>query len=156
MLPPLLESRLKLKYHHETREMPIYALVVAEPGKRREVAGDCGPHAGGAPVTPDPETLPHGPCGNLFIRPGHLWGEKAAIRQLADALMRVSGRYVMDQTSLAGKYDIDLQYDPGLGLLDAGGPSLLTALEVQLGLKLEERIGPVDMRVIDHVERPRN
>jgi bla regulator protein BlaR1 len=114
MLQPLFEDRLRLKYHRETREMPIYALVVAEHGKLHAAEGDCGPPPSGPPALAD---LPHGPCGSLFILPKRLVGEKVAIsrtgfQSLVSALSRVTGHIVLDQTNLAGKYDIDLQYGP--------------------------------------------
>jgi uncharacterized protein (TIGR03435 family) len=103
--------------------------------------------------------------------PGRLSGQKVAIPQLLDSLSRLTSRVVQDKTNLTGKYDIDLDYTPeqrqfqappggappGMPPLpptDPDGPSLFTALQEQLGLKLESQKGPVEMMIIDHVERP--
>lgn len=174
MLQPLFEDRLQLKFHRETKELPVYSLAVTKPGKLIEAEGECGPPPSG-PTLPDPGKLPHGPCGFLFILPGHLVGQKAAISRLADALSRLTDRIVLDKTGLTGKYDINLDYTPELaqfqappggagpgappGLpplppIDPNGPSLFTALQEQLGLKLESQKGPVESMVIDHVKRP--
>jgi uncharacterized protein (TIGR03435 family) len=175
MLQTLLEDRLMLKVHHETKELPVYALMVSKAGKLHPIEGECPP----APKTlppPEPGKLPFIPCGGFFMFPGHLSGQKATIAQLIDPLSRFTGRIVLDKTNLTGKYDIDLQYTPeqaqgplggapppppppGVSLpplppIDPNGPSLFTALQEQLGLKLESTKGPVDILVIDHVERP--
>jgi uncharacterized protein (TIGR03435 family) len=183
MLQPLFEDRLQLKYHWETRELPVYALVVAKPGRLHEAKGGCDPPPSGPPALPSPNTMPHGPCGRLFFPPWRLVGQHVAIsqdgtrpgRSLVDALSRVTGRIVRDKTGLTGKYDIDLNYTPEFarsqpppggagpeaptGLpplppIDPNGPSLVTALQEQLGLKLESQKGPVQIMVIDHIEKP--
>ena len=92
--------------------------------------------------------------------------------QLVDSLSRLTSRVVLDETNLTGKYDINLDYTPEQGQFqappggvpppglpplpptDPNGPSLFTALQEQLGLKLESGKGPVEVIVIDHVERP--
>ncbi len=163
MLQALLEDRLQLKFHHGTKELPVYSLELAKPGTIREVEGDCDTPDG----PPDPTKLPNGPCGFLFILPGHILGQKATISQLVDTLSLNSGRVVLDKTSLAGKYDIKLESTPEIPQLqspppgmptlppiDPSGPSLFTAIQEQLGLKLESQKAPVEIMVIDHVERP--
>jgi len=166
MLQALLEDRLQLKFHHGTKELPVYLLAIGKPGKLRKVEGDC--ESSGEP--PDPTKLRNGPCGFLFILPGHILGQKATISQL-DALSLNSGRVVFDKTNLAGKYDIRLEYTPELPQfqgppggappgapplppIDPNGPSLFTAVQEQLGLKLESQRGPVETMAIDHIERP--
>ena len=172
MLKPLLESRLNLKFHFETKELPVYSLEVTKPGKLIEAEGVCGPTADGLP---DPAKLPNGPCGFLFLLPGHVMGQKVAISRFVEALSRLTDRVVLDHTGLSGKYDVSLAYTPEraqflvspgiaapgpppeippLPLVDPNGPSLFTALQEQLGLKLESRTGHVEIIVIDHVERP--
>jgi uncharacterized protein (TIGR03435 family) len=172
MVQTLLEDRLQLKFHHETKEVPVYALVVAKAGKLRAAEGECPPPPKTLPP-PEPGKLPFTPCGGFFMFPGHLAGQKATIAQLIDPLSRFTGRIVLDKTNLTGKYDIDLQYTPEqsqipaaapggapppglppLPPIDPNGPSLFTALQEQLGLKLESQKGPVEIMVIDHVERP--
>jgi uncharacterized protein (TIGR03435 family) len=172
MLQTLLEDRLKLKYHHETKEMAVYDLVVAKPGKLHAAEGDCGPPPQSPPPPPGAGKLPSPPCGGMFMFPGHISGQKVPMSQLVDILSRFSGRIVIDKTDLTGKYDVDLQYtpDPGqfpgppaggappglppLPPVDPNGPSLFTAIQEQLGLKLESQKGAVEIMVIDHVERP--
>jgi uncharacterized protein (TIGR03435 family) len=171
MIQGMLEDRLKLKVHRETKEQAVYALVVAKAGRLHEAEGECAPRPSTPPPPPEPGKLPAAPCGGFFMFPGHLTGQKVPITQLIDTLSRFSGRIVLDKTNLTGKYDIDLQYTPEqaqlqappgppppgmppLPPIDPNGPSLFTALQEQLGLKLESQKGPVEMMVIDHVERP--
>jgi uncharacterized protein (TIGR03435 family) len=168
MLQALLEDRLQLKFHHGTKELPVYSLAIGKPGKLGQVEGDCS-ESNREP--PDPTKLPNGPCGFLYILPGHILGQKATISQLVDAISLSTGRVVFDKTNLAGKYDIQLVYTPELpqfqappgsappGMpplppIDPNGPSLFTAVQEQLGLKLESQRGPVETMVIDHIERP--
>jgi uncharacterized protein (TIGR03435 family) len=171
MIQAMLEDRLKLKVHHETKEQPVYALLVAKAGKLHEAQGECGPRPSTPPPPPEPGKLPTAPCGGFFMFPGRLSGQKVGIAQFIESLSRFTGRIVLDKTNLTGKYDIDLQYTPDAGQFptppgggpaglpplpqaDPNGPSLFTALQEQLGLKLESQKGPVEMMVIDHVERP--
>ncbi len=169
MLQALLEDRLQLKFHHETKELPIYTLVVAKAGKLHESQGECGPMPDRLPPPPEPGKMPSPPCGGMFRTPGHVAGQKVAMAQLTDLLSNMAGRIVLDKTGLTGKYDISLDYTPEQSQLqlppggapdipvprpDPNGPSLFTALQEQLGLKLESQKGPVEIMVIDHVERP--
>jgi uncharacterized protein (TIGR03435 family) len=171
MLQTLLEDRLELKFHRETKDLPVYALVVAKAGKLHAAEGECGPMPTGPPPPLEPGKLPTAFCGGFFMFPGHLSGQKVAIMQLLDPLSRFTGRIVLDKTNLTGKYDINLEYTPEQGQfqappggappgmpslppVDPNGPSLFTALQEQLGLKLESQKGPVEMMVIDHIERP--
>ena len=170
MLKPLLESRLKLKFHLGTKELPVYSLEVTKPGKLIEADGVCGPTPDGLP---DTAKLPNGPCGFLFLLPGHVMGQKVAISRFVEALSRLTDRVVLDHTGLSGKYDVKLSYtperaqlppgttapDPPSGMpppppVDPNSPSLFTALQEQTGLKLESRKGRVEIMVIDNVERP--
>jgi uncharacterized protein (TIGR03435 family) len=171
MLQTLLEDRLQFKFHRETKELPVYALVVAKAGKLHQAEGECGPRPDGPPPALEPGKAPTPPCGGFFIFPGRLSGQKVAITQLIDSLSRFTNRVVLDKTNLTGKYDINLEYTPEQGQfqgppgggppgmpplppIDPNGPSLFTALQEQLGLKLESQKGPVEMIVIDHIERP--
>jgi uncharacterized protein (TIGR03435 family) len=174
MLQTLLEDRLQLKFHHETKEMSVYALVVAKAGKLHASEGECGPRPDGPPPLPEPgKPLPN-PCGGFFIFPGRLTGQKSDIGQFVDILSRFTGRIVVNKTNLTGKFDFNLEYTPEPGQMpgppppplpgggpapalppvDPNGPSLFTALQEQLGLKLESQKSPVEIMVVDHVERP--
>jgi uncharacterized protein (TIGR03435 family) len=171
MVQTLLEDRLQFKFHRETKELPIYALVVAKAGKLHTAEGECGPRPDGSLPVPEPGKLPTALCGGFFAFPGHISGQKVSIMQLLDPLSRFTGRNVIDKTNLTGKYDIDLEYTPDLGQfpsipggappgmpplppIDSNGPTLFTVLQEQLGLKLESQKGPVEMIVIDSIERP--
>ena len=91
-------------------------------------------------------------CG-LGFNPGILTGGSIGLGPLAQRLSPIVGRVVVDRTGLTGKFDFELKWaqDPAA---DTAGPSIFTALQEQLGLKLESTRGPVDVLVIDHVERP--
>ncbi|HEX5227330.1 MAG TPA: TIGR03435 family protein [Bryobacteraceae bacterium] len=174
MLQSLLEDRLQLKIHRETKELQVYALVVSKPGKLHPAEGECPPRPDGPLPAIQPGKLPSPPCGGFFMFPGRLTGQKVNIEALIDPLSRFTQKIVLDKTGLTGKYDINLEYTPdqsqlpgGLGPggpappglpplppIDPNGPTLTTALQEQLGLKLESQKGPVEMIVIDHVERP--
>jgi uncharacterized protein (TIGR03435 family) len=171
MLQTLLEDRLQLKFHRETKDLPVYELVVAKAGKLKQAEGECGPPPSGPLPPPAPGKPPTLFCGGMMMFPGRLNGQKVPITQLVDVLSRFTDRIVVDKTNLTGKYDIDLQYTPEQGQfqappggappgmpalppIDPNGPSLFTALQEQLGLKLESQKGPVEMIVIDHIERP--
>jgi uncharacterized protein (TIGR03435 family) len=137
MLQSALADRFKLRTHIETREGPIYELVVAKGGCK----------------------LKNAPTDELSR--GSSWGRTMVqvrtgpIATLVFALSDTLGRNVVDKTGLTGNFDIDLKWTPDdqQGTPEAG-PTLFTALEEQLGLKLVNAKGPVQTFVIDHVERP--
>jgi len=154
MLQALLEDRLQLKFHHETKEEALYALLVGKTGKLQD-AGECST----PPPPPNPGEPPPPGCGSLITLRGRIIAEKVPLARSVAALASLTERMVLDETNLTGKYDIDLRYapdidTPGQTQADRNSPSLFTALQEQLGLKLESKKGPVEMFVIDHVERP--
>jgi bla regulator protein blaR1 len=160
MLILLLEERFHLKYHHEMRELPSYWLMVAKGGpKLKEAKQESAPGADGQRM----------PRGRMFMDRGRVQGEGVSLEFLAQVLSRQLGRSVIDKTGLTGNYDYTLQWtpdnaspppgaDPGLPRNDASsdvaGPSIFTALQEQLGLRLESSKGPVDVIVIDHIDLP--
>ena len=159
MLRSLLEDRFQLKAHWVTREAAVYDLIVSKAGKLRGAeSGDC------PSILDEPSSRPDGPpddapCGSLMNVPGHTKGHKLTSADLAVGLSFFLGRLVRDKTGLTGKYDIELEWTPDGALRqspppDAGPPSIVTALQQQLGLKLESAKGPVEILVIDHIERP--
>jgi uncharacterized protein (TIGR03435 family) len=173
MVLPLLEDRFNLKYHHETRELPMYALVVAKDGlKMKASAPDDPPKADGAPKPGDGDAKDKPRMGRRSLMMngrGHLESTGTTTEMLAHVLAQQLGRTVVNKTALTGNYDYTLQWTPddvgtpmggdagpGKGDVspDAGGPTLLTALEEQLGLKLESQKGTVDVIVIDHIDLP--
>lgn len=180
MLRSLLEDRFQLKFHRETKEESVYALVLANkegqlgPKLTQAKEGGCTPpDPSKRPAPPEPGKPPTLPCGGLMMSPRSLMGSSMPIANIIPLLSRTLGRTVIDKTGLTGKYDISLQWTPdesqglqfpgggappggppGLPPPDPNGPSLYTALEEQLGLKLESQKGPVEMFIIDSVERP--
>jgi bla regulator protein blaR1 len=176
MLLPLLEERFGLKYHHESRELPMYSLVVAKAGpKLKESTAPVAPPPGapGAPGGPAGPDGPRGPSGPGMIRmsPGAIEAEGGGMQFLAHALSNLVGRTVMDKTGLTRNYDYTLNWTPDPGSMpmagpgggapphsdapvDPNGPTLFTALEEQLGLKLLSEKGKVDVIVIDHIDLP--
>ncbi|MGA9981779.1 MAG: TIGR03435 family protein [Candidatus Sulfotelmatobacter sp.] len=171
----LLEDRFKLVLHHEIRQLPVYALLVATPGKTgRQLiphsdTAKCSDPLDGRLSQPKPgEPLP-AYCGGLFMnpQPGDLResGNKITIDMLVAFLDQSVDRKVVNQTGLKGVFDFTLEFAPevgpgsqALGTADvpdsSPAPSLFTALKEQLGLKLKSTKGPVDVVVIDHVEEP--
>ena len=172
MLQALLAERFKLATHMETRRQPIYALERARrddklgPGLRVSTvtcAGRGAPPA--ADVVPGvPGAPPAVPCGPRPGGPGRVLIVGMRMAQLAPILSLMVGRTVVDRTGMAGLYDFDVTFTPDRPLQgpDAtpapattnDGPSLFTALQEQLGLKLEPDTEAVEVLVIDHVERP--
>jgi uncharacterized protein (TIGR03435 family) len=165
MLQTLLKDRFKLTLSQVTKDLPVYSLVVAEAGKLHEAQGDCGP----GPHTMELGTSSPPPCGSLRVFPwvGRMDGMKVPITQLVANLSGFTKRMVFDNTKLGGKYDIDLKWFPGPSEFpprpaylpptyqpDPNTPDLLTAIQRQLGLKLESQTAPVELLVIDHAEKP--
>jgi uncharacterized protein (TIGR03435 family) len=169
MLRALLEDRFQLTLHTETRELPIYALVVGKDAvKLRQTSdGSCAMPNRDLPAS-SPNPLPV--CGNISIGPDGGSGIGISMAQLRSSLSNSMQRTVVDQTALTGKFDVHLEWaadqsTPGFwapGLAPApsadassdSGPSIFTAIREQLGLALEARKGPVTVLVIDHAERP--
>jgi uncharacterized protein (TIGR03435 family) len=145
MLRSLLMERFGLTFHHETREESVYQLVVDKGGSKLKATR---PRKGG-------------PQGLRAAR-GRLTGMAAPVSMLANNLWQQLGRLVLDKTGLKDTYDFTLEYapDPGGAVVtdanpaDAPLPSIFTALQEQLGLKLESARGPVEILVIDHADKP--
>ena len=171
MLRTLLADRFKLVMHKETKELPIFDLVLArQDGKLgpqlRPAAVDCAARAAAARAgTPPPSSGPPGPgfCGTT-MNPVSVRGGGATMAMLASLLERAAKRLVIDRTGLKGNWDLEVNYTPdrsqlppGVELpssIDPNGPSLFTALEEQLGLKLRPARGPVEVLVINSVQQP--
>jgi uncharacterized protein (TIGR03435 family) len=143
MLQTLLAERFKLEFHREPREMSYYALAPSKKGPKIEVATTDGP----------------GP--NESNGGGRIVRRQLSMLMLATLLARFEfrGGVVLDETGLKGLYGVNLQWTPGATMnadsnVDgSAGPSLFTALQEQLGLKLEAKKGPVEVMVIDHAEK---
>jgi uncharacterized protein (TIGR03435 family) len=145
MLQMVLASRFQMKFHDDDKDGPVYELVVAKNGSRLSEA------------TPDEIT-----AGKIRVdQRGTIKGPLSP-KELADALTGpITGRVVVDKTGMTGKYDVTLTWTPDRASgpnsappTDASGPSIFTAVQEQLGLKLQPARGPVKSLVIDHIERP--
>jgi uncharacterized protein (TIGR03435 family) len=212
MIQSMLEGRFQLKAHMETRELPIYNLVVGKDGPKLKASSDqtppgfglsgpplpCTPAAEAVAPVPLPPPPPRGPDGRggmmdpnfamprgvmgfMFSPTGMgIRGSAVPITNLANALQQQIGRPVIDKTDLKGLFDFTLQFSPeGLtvpGLLGGGlplgpgpvgtagpapspaaatdpVPSLFTAIQ-EVGLRLESSKGPVEVLVVDSVQKP--
>src|ERR1035437_703025 len=211
MLQNLLAERFKLTLHHETKELPVYALVVGKGGPKMKesveddatapgAAGTGGPSAAAPPPPPPPpgsdgagpirlkggaEGMPQLPANTgknnmmMMMTNGRmrLVASHRPVAALTEMLANQLGRPVVDATELKANYDFNLDFAPEgmsgpMGIMpppppdggpggggpmvsasDPGGPSIFTALQEQLGLKLEQRKAPVDLLVIDRLEK---
>jgi uncharacterized protein (TIGR03435 family) len=175
MLQALLADRLKLAVHRETKEVQVYSLVVAKGGPKLQ---ESKPIVADPNATPTPPPAPGrggrggrgGPGLGMMGRGGPLTGQQVPMEMLAVVLTTILNRPVQDKTGLTGNYDFTLTWTPDdtqnqgppgafngqppLPAPDPNGPSIFTAIQDQLGLKLESGKGPIEIIVIDHVERP--
>jgi uncharacterized protein (TIGR03435 family) len=176
MLRSLLRERFNLVVRRETREMPIYAMVRGREDGKLGVelspsTTDCealgaARQGGGAPQLPKPGERP---VCSIRMGFGELAGGGFPLSSLASALVQTVQRTVVDRTGLVGNFDFHVRWTPDKlpagapadrpfrmnGLeIDPNGPSIFTALQEQLGLKLESARGPVEVLVVDHIERP--
>jgi uncharacterized protein (TIGR03435 family) len=136
MLQALLADRFQLKVHHETKEMPVYALVAVKNGsKLKENSADAtGPN------------FVRGTTAGMHMEASH-----GTMENLARQLSFSAGRPVMDKTGLTGFYAFTLDWTSAT---DSDLPSVFTAVQEQLGLRLESQKAPVEMLIIDQAERP--
>lgn len=152
MLQALLRDRFQLKVHIETREMPVYALTVDKSVSKL--------------------TLNTGAVRQFRTGNGSLTVNNGGIPELVNWLSQALGRVVIDRTRLNGEYDYALSWTPepgqggpesigqppgtlgGVTPSGADGPSIFTALQQQLGLRLVSQEGPVEIVVLDSAEKP--
>jgi uncharacterized protein (TIGR03435 family) len=178
----LLKDRFKLAMHTETREMPVYNLVFARGDKRlgpglKETSSECraklataAQQVGAVPPSVVKE------CVTVNLNPGIVRFGAVQIALMANFLTQSAGRPVIDKTGLIGWYDVTLKWTPEPGSVqpapfglppgampganplppptDPDAPNLFTAVQEQLGLKLESGRGPVEVIVIDRIEKP--
>jgi len=135
MMQALLADRFALRFHHATRELPTYDLNIAKDGPRlKRAASEIG--------------------GNIIVGDAKIDAHAISISNFAANLSHIVGRVIVNKTGLEGGYDFTLDYAPEGADASDTRPSIFTALEEQLGLKLVPSKGPVDVIVIDHIERP--
>ena len=184
MLANLLKDRANLATHRETRQLPVYDLVFARTDKRlgpglKPASPECQAALTarleavqrGGPVPP-PLVGVNEACSSMRINPGGMVGFNGVpMSRIAQLLTQSVGRPVIDKTGLTGYFDFTLQWTPQPGsempirpageppappppAADPDGPNLFTAIQEQLGLKLESARGPVEVIVIDRLEKP--
>ena len=160
----LLQDRFKLAVHHEARERPVYKLTTARGGPK-VTASAC--------TEPDPKNPATAPgktfrdyCGWSGFSKGRFEASSATTADLVKALSNLLGRSVLDETGMKGTFRVDLKFadddatkrtgDAPLDVpaADDNAPNIFTALQEQLGLKLNPGRGAVDVIIIDHVEKP--
>src|SRR5688572_23886433 len=166
MLRTLLADRFKLITHTETKEQPIYALVPARADGRlgaqlKRSTLDCTALRTPAAGTAGGAAAPRNPCGintSVNDRLGTMVGGGRLMAELATALGSfAANQMVLDRTGLTGTFDFELRWTPDATRANApesDAPSIFTAIQEQLGLKLESQRGPVEFLVIDRIEQP--
>jgi uncharacterized protein (TIGR03435 family) len=153
-LQALIEERFQLVVHGETRDLPVYFLTIAKSGTKLK-ASLC---LRREPNKPVPLNLPPMSfCGNMMTDVGRVQAIGTQMPDLANALSGMLNRKVFDRTGLAGEFDVNLRWTPDLGTNSQAaptdsGPSIFTAVEEQLGLRLESGKAPIDVLVIDHID----
>jgi uncharacterized protein (TIGR03435 family) len=175
MLQALLAQRFELGIHRETKELPMFALVLAR--KDGKLGPKLVPHEGDCtppdPTKPPPPPEPGKPfafgCGGMSMGPRGMSATGVPVGNLVPMLARILGSTVVDKTGLTGKFDVTAEWAPdenqAAALLPPGvpppppaadnaGPSIFTAMQEQLGLKLESQKGPVEVLIIDRAEKP--
>jgi uncharacterized protein (TIGR03435 family) len=151
MLQPLLADRFHLKLHHETKYLPVFNLVLAKGDPKLQ------------PTPGAPDDMISSTC--QYTRgPGYAQAARCSMNNLVDALRDITGRTVIDKTSLTGLFNYTLRWAPGTAPPPAPGgapapsdtpaPDIITAIQEQLGLKLEPSTAPLDVLVIDSAEKP--
>src|SRR5579872_3889857 len=173
MLQGLLADRFQLVFHRETKELPIYALVLAHkdgklgPGMTESKEGSCTVFDPSKP--PPPRNDGPQACGSQFMSPRSVTAIAVPVANITPMLSRMLGRQVVDKTGLTAKYDMKMEFTPDESQLammappgappppppdSSSAPSIFTALQEQLGLKLETQKGPVEVIVVDRAEKP--
>ena len=178
MLQPLLVQRFKLKFHREMRDMDVYVMSLANADGRlgpklQKSETNCeelGAQPRSSLTPPKPGELPA--CGTVPGGPGHMIFRGFGMGPFVQILgIATRGRQVIDETGLAGGYNIDLQYTPEAlsaaaiaarggappaqaAGVDPNGPDLFTAMREQLGLKIEGRKMTLEVMVVDNIEPP--
>ena len=160
MLQALLADRFKLMVHHDTKELPVFAAVLARSD------GRLGPQLRPTEC-PDLESdiKQLRPCVNMSFGVGRLTARGAPLKPFLEYLAPSVSRVIIDRTGLTGRYDANLEWTPAQPASPSSGipnttptdpnrPTIFTAIQEQLGLKLEPARAPVDVLVIDHVEHP--
>ena len=153
MLQQMLADRFHMKVHLQTEVLPIYEMIVAKGGPKITAV---------EPIGPDPDADRNRDFkgmsrGNMRVSNTELTAHDVPLDNLAYALSGRLSRTVVDKTGLKGKFDLSLTWSPddeSAAASDSSAPSLFTALQEQLGLRLQPAKGPVEALVVEHVEMP--
>jgi uncharacterized protein (TIGR03435 family) len=168
MVQSLLADRFKLMLHRETKELPVYDLVAAKGGLKLAAPkeGSCTtPDRNNPPRPPQPGEPPPRYCGNIRMGRGLVEAYGINMERFLTVLSDTLGRTVIDKTGFTGTFDVHLEFAPDEAVVggppgqpassaDSNAPSIFTALQEQLGLKVDSSKGPVEVLVIDHAEKP--
>jgi uncharacterized protein (TIGR03435 family) len=182
MMQSLLGERFRLATHYETRQVPVLALILDQPGKlgpllqRHPDGSPCAttPQVPSPPPTAPPQLLDSrfpAPCGGVLgmapSAPGRVrrGARDVSMKLIASSMMGGQGvdRPVLDRTGLSGTFDFAIEYTAqidaswpagAVAQRDLTGPTFMQALQEQLGLRLEPQTGPVEVVVVDYVEEP--
>ena len=157
MFQTLLGDKFKLAFHRETRPLPVYELVL-DPGGSKLADAKPGDPFGIAIRDPQGNKMPRA----FRVQNGEMTGQAMQTSDLAEALSQRLATSVLDNTGLKGKYDFKLTWTPDRSGLPSDAPgwrenvgaSLLDSLREQLGLQLKEEMTPMEVLVIDHIEKP--
>ncbi|MGO4209888.1 TIGR03435 family protein [Terriglobus sp. 2YAB30_2] len=167
MMQALLEDRFHLKFHWEKKELPVYSLTVAKSGSKLKATVPPPPPPGA-----DPNAKPQDRGTSSSTHNGHMVVTNGSMEMFAYQLSHMTemdSRVVLDRTNLPGRFDWTLDWSPErqqnsfhgadgnpapAPTADTSKPTLFTALQEQLGLKVEQAKAPVDLLVIDDLERP--
>ncbi len=167
MLQSLLAERFGLRTHRETRDLPTYELFVTRTGSRLKAADPQACDPAGARANPNGDHRAGVTCGSFYTGPASLDGRSMSMAGFCNTLAIVLGRPVADQTGLSGLFDVHLDFDPeGVNLgngssglsteadkSDGTRPSIFSALQQQLGLRLQSHKEPAEVLVIDRLDR---
>jgi uncharacterized protein (TIGR03435 family) len=152
MLRPVLTERFGLTFHREKKVLPVYEMVLAKDGPKFKAM---------SPEEESSGTATNGVhAGGMSIRNSEMTAVGVTLASLVGMLSRQLQRIVIDKTGLAGKYDLQLKWTPDDAKptpdsgADAAPPTIFTALQEQLGLKLQPSKAEVDMFIVDHVDLP--
>lgn len=164
MLQNLFKERFRLALHRETKDLPTYNLVLAKGGLKIQALKE------GACIKPDitkpglaPGKTLQDYCGGMGTGPAMMQAGSATMPEIAVMLSSLVGRTVVDKTGVPGQFRFQMNFAPVTAsaaqpadAADAAtdGPSIFTALQDQLGLRLESSKGPVEVLVVDHAEKP--
>lgn len=161
MLQTLLEERFALSIHKETRQFPVYVLTVAKNGAKVPATkeGSCTPlDLRHPPAAQEPGQAAPDICGRGSVRAVNgntvIESHGATVASFAERLVEMLNLPVIDKTGLTGMFDIHLEFASDNARPDSSGPSIFTAVQDQVGLKLNSEKGPVEGLVVDHIERP--